>query len=245
MAKRFTATEKWDKAWFRKLSPRHKSLWQFLVDRCDQVGMWEVDVDSASHFINDSTPITEDDFKIFGPRLEKFGNDKLWIVDFVSFQCGDLSERSPAHKPIFKLLKKYNLLNRVLLTLSNRVLEIEKEIEKEKEEEKEVEKEKERPNELVFGDKGARSIAVKKVYAIDQTKRIYDLEKYFQYTGQLEEFKTAGLTQFDAFMEANPANVFKDPDHLYNTFRKFCITDQLNKVAKGSNKKITIEDLNA
>lgn len=240
MAKRFTATEKWDKAWYRKLSPRHKALWQFLVDRCDQVGMWEVDVDSASHFINDVTPITEEDFKIFGPRLEKFGNDKLWIVDFVSFQCGDLSEKSPAHKPIFKLLKKYNLLNRVLVTLSNRVLEIEKEIEKEEEGEKEVEKEKERPKELVFGEKKSLSIAVKPVYAKDQPIRIYDLEKYFAHTGQLKEFISAGFTGFDDFLQANPANVFKDPEHLYNTFRKFHVDRQLRAVGK---KEVSLESL--
>jgi hypothetical protein len=243
MAKRFTSTNKWDKEWFMHLPCKLKCLWQYINDKCDQAGMWEANYTLASLHIGET--ITESDLAAFGARVEKFAPGKIWVVDHVDFQSGSLSEKSPAHKPIFKLLKKYNLLNRVLLTLSNRVLEIEKEIEKEKEEEKEVEKEKERPNELVFGDKGARSIAVKKVYAIDQTKRIYDLEKYFQYTGQLEEFKTAGLTQFDAFMEANPANVFKDPDHLYNTFRKFCITDQLNKVAKGSNKKITIEDLNA
>lgn len=138
MGKRMTATEKWDKAWFRKLSPRHKSFWQFLTDRCDQAGMWEVDYESASHFINDVTPIVEDDLKVFGARVEKFGPDKVWIVDFISFQCGELSEKSPAHRPIFKLLKKYNLLNRVIRTLSNRVLEIEKEMDKEKEEEKET-----------------------------------------------------------------------------------------------------------
>jgi hypothetical protein len=140
MAKRLTATDKWDKAWFRKLSPRHKALWQFLIDRCDQAGMWEIDLETVSHFINDTTNITEEDFKVFGPRLERYSDEKFWIVDFVSFQCGELSERSPAHKPIFKLLKKYNLLDRVLDTLLHRVQEIEIETEIEKEEEKEKEK---------------------------------------------------------------------------------------------------------
>lgn len=138
MAKRLTATNKWDKAWFRRLPPRHKALWQFLVDKCDQAGMWEIDFDSASHFINDSTPITENDLKVFGDRVERFSNDKLWIVGFVDFQCGELSHKSPAHKPVFKLLTKYKLLDRVLHRLSNRVQEIEKEIEKEEEGEKEI-----------------------------------------------------------------------------------------------------------
>lgn len=133
MAKRYTATEKWDKAWFRKLSPRHKALWQYLCDRCDQAGMWEVDFDSASHFVNDVKPITEADLKVFGARLERYSTDKIWIVDFISFQYTELSDKSPAHKPIFKLLSKYNLLHRVLSRLSNSLLEKEKETEEEKE----------------------------------------------------------------------------------------------------------------
>lgn len=136
MGKRLTSTNKWDKAWFRKLSPRHKSLWQFLTDRCDQAGIWEIDFESASHFINDTTPITEEDLKAFGNRVEKYDSEKLWIVDFVSFQCGELSQKCPAHKPVFKLLRKYNLLDRVLNRLSNSLQEIEKEIEREEEKEK-------------------------------------------------------------------------------------------------------------
>jgi hypothetical protein len=135
MAKRLTATEKWDKAWYRKLSPKHKTLWQYLCDKCDQAGMWEIDLESASHFVNDE--ITMSDLKVFGPRLEKYGSDKLWIVDFVEFQCGELSPKCPAHKPVFKLLTKYKLLNRVLHRVSNREQEIEIEKEKEIEEERE------------------------------------------------------------------------------------------------------------
>jgi hypothetical protein len=236
MAKRFTATEKWDKAWFRKLTPRHKALWQFLIDRCDQAGMWEIDFDSASHFINDSTDITEDDLKVFGGRVERYSTEKLWIVDFVSFQCGDLSERSPAHKPIFKLLKKYNLLNRVLNTLSNRVQEIEKEIEKEKELEKEEEKE-------TFGEKSENFIFIQKVYANEKVKLIYDLQLFFSSRGQLESFKKAGMNRFDEFMKANPANSFKDENHLYNSFRRFNITKQLELTAGG--KKVSKKEVDA
>jgi hypothetical protein len=131
MAKRMTSTGKWDKAWFRKLSPRHKALWQFLCDRCDHAGMWEIDMDSASHFINDVEPITFKDIEVFGNRVERFRGDKLWIIDFCQFQYEKLSEKCPAHKPVFKLLKKYSLLDRVLARLSDSLQEIEKEIEKE------------------------------------------------------------------------------------------------------------------
>ena len=233
MAKRFTATEKWDKAWFRRLSPRHKALWQFLIDRCDQAGMWEIDFDSASHFINDVTDITEDDLKVFGSRVERYSQEKLWIVDFVSFQCGELSEKSPAHKPIFKLLKKYNLLNRVLNTLSNRVQEIEKEIEKDKELEKDEEKE-------TYGEKSENFVFIQKVYANEKVKVIYDLQLFFSARGQLESMKRAGMDKFDEFLKANPANSFKDENHLYNSFRKFCLDAQLKNL---SGKKATKQEV--
>jgi hypothetical protein len=139
MGKRMTATEKWDKAWFRKLSPRQKSLWQFLCDKCDHAGMWEIDFDNASHYVNDVTPITAADLKAFGDRVEMYSGDKLWIVSFCDFQYENLSEKCPAHKPVFKLLKKYSLLDRVLNRVSNTLQEKEKDIEKEKEKEKEPE----------------------------------------------------------------------------------------------------------
>jgi hypothetical protein len=141
MAKRFTATEKWDKAWFRKLSPRHKALWQFLCDKCDYAGMWEIDFDNASHYVNDSTPITGADLNAFGDRIERYGDDKLWLATFCDFQYENLSEKCPAHKPIFKLLRKYNLLHRVFNRVSSTLLEKEMDIVKEKESEKEKEKE--------------------------------------------------------------------------------------------------------
>jgi hypothetical protein len=143
MAKRFTGTDKWDKAWFRKLSPRHKALWEYLRDKCDQAGVWEIDFESASHYINDVTDIIEADLRVFGDRIEKFRNNKIWIVDFVEYQCGELSEKCAAHKPIFKLLKKYGLLDRVLNRVYNTLQEKEIEIEGEKEIEKDQDKEKE------------------------------------------------------------------------------------------------------
>ena len=134
MPKRMTATEKWDKEWFMSLSPKLKCLWCYINDRCDQAGMWEINYRLATMHIGEQ--ITKADFNHFGDRVEFFV-DKVWIVGHVDFQCGTLSEKSPAHKPVFKLLKKYSLLDRVLNRVSNTLQEKEKEIEKEIEEEKE------------------------------------------------------------------------------------------------------------
>lgn len=115
------------------LSCKHKCLWVYINDKCDQAGMWEANYAVASLHIGEK--VSEDDMKAFGKRVEKFSAGKIWIVDHVEFQSGTLSEKSPAHKPIFKLLTKYSLLDRVLGRVSNTLQE--KEIEKEKDMEKE------------------------------------------------------------------------------------------------------------
>lgn len=79
-------------------------------------------------------------------------------------------------------------------------------------------------NENVFGIRNKKEwqVSIKKVYANDRIKTIYDLREWFRHTGQLEALELAGFTRFDDFMEANPAGIFDDDRHLYNAFRKFC-----------------------
>lgn len=117
--------------------------------------MWQINLSLASMQIGEK--ISREDFKTFGDRIEFFGSDKIWIVSHVDFQCGTLSSKSPAHKPVFKLLQKYTLLDRVLSRLPSSLQEIEREKEIEREEEK---KEKRRGEQIpklelfesLFGD---------------------------------------------------------------------------------------------
>ena len=142
MAKRLRDTRLTREIWYRKLPPKLKCAWNFICDECDQAGMWAIDMDAMSFFVGEEIEF-QDFFNSVNKdkkRLEMFGNDKVWISGFVEFQAGTLSDKSPAHKPIFHLLKKYRLLDRVLSrvssTLQEKETEKEKEIEKEKEEEK-------------------------------------------------------------------------------------------------------------
>ena len=100
-------------------------------------------------------------------------------------------------------------------------------------------------NEIVFGIKKEWSIFVKKVYANDKLKVIYDLKLYFDQLGKLNEFERAGFVCYDEFLQANPANEFKDDNHLYNAFRKFHVDKQLKDVAakKNGHKKLTLKDI--
>ena len=117
MAKRLTGTDKWDKAWFRKLEPKYKCFWEYIRDKCDLVGLWEIDFESASFHIGDK--INEVDvLKIFDTKLKKI-EDKILIMDFCHFQYGEvLNLKSPIHKKIKDILDKHTLYD----TLYNRVV---------------------------------------------------------------------------------------------------------------------------
>lgn len=139
MAKRFTDNNIWKKSWFMKLPAHLKLFWQFLRDDCDAAGVWEGNFEIASVFVGDK--VTEDDLLFYGDRVEKLPNGKYWLTSFIEFQySSNLSEKSPAHKPILSSLKKNNLFDRVF----NRVLDTLQEKDKEKETDKETDKEKEK-----------------------------------------------------------------------------------------------------
>jgi hypothetical protein len=93
-------------------------------------------------------------------------------------------------------------------------------------------------NNNVFGIKNIKGdrISIKKVYATDRVKIIYDLREWFAKNDQLEGLERNGLTRFDDFMEANPAGIFDDDRHLYNSFRKFC--------KEAPRKAYTVDDFN-
>lgn len=204
MSKRFTDTQIWEKEWFMSLSTKHKCLWRYITERCDQSGVWEPNFQLATIYIGE--PISKDDLKILNGHVELLTNGKYFIPDFINFQYGRLSESSPAHKPIFKAIEKNNLTNRVFNRVSNTL--------QEKEEEMELDKEKE-----IFGSKGKFQISIKKIFTGDKIKVIYDLREYFK--DQLQQFSISGWNRFDDFMQENPGRVFDDPNHLYNSFKQF------------------------
>lgn len=138
MAKRFTATEKWDKEWFTKLSLKHKCLWFYLLDKCDTAGIWEVNFSLASHCLG--TKITEVDINVFGEKLVRVAIDKYIIFSFIKFQYGTLSEDCKPHIPIIKRLKQFQIYERVL---KGYVYPLERVMDKEQEKDKEKEMDKE------------------------------------------------------------------------------------------------------
>lgn len=105
MAKRFTDTGKWDQAWFRKLSPKMKCAWMVLCDRCDHAGIWEIDLETLSHFIGDDVSMDELN-QFFGDKIQHLSASKLLIKAFIDFQYGDLNPANRVHLSIINRLKK-------------------------------------------------------------------------------------------------------------------------------------------
>lgn len=104
MAKRFTDTGKWDRAWFRRLTPELKCIWIFLCDRCDHAGAWEIDYEAMQFFVGGQTL---PDFKeAFGDKITWLDTKRLLINTFVEFQYGDLNPENRVHKSVLNRLEK-------------------------------------------------------------------------------------------------------------------------------------------
>lgn len=139
MSKRFRDTNIGRDPWYRKLSPVKKCLWNFLCDECDVAGVWTIDEEALEFFIGGAVDIDEfigevNNGKI---RIERFGEDKLFLPGFIEFQYGQLSEHCKPHQKIILLLKKYGLFERVCIPYTKGIHTLQEE-----EEDKEAEKDK-------------------------------------------------------------------------------------------------------
>ena len=109
MAKRLTDTVKWDKIWFRKLKPLHKCMWFYICDKCDHAGIWEVDFETAEYYIGEKLDIKQIE-EVFAKQFKSIDNGKRWIIiDFITFQYGQLDETNKMYKPISASLIRYGV----------------------------------------------------------------------------------------------------------------------------------------
>lgn len=104
--KRFTATEKWDDQWFRKLSTPAKLLWLYLWDKCDNAGVVSFDLEVASVTIRET--IQEKHVTELGDKITAIG-DKFLIKSFVSFQFGELQPGNRIHQSVLNLFKQHEI----------------------------------------------------------------------------------------------------------------------------------------
>ena len=110
MAKRFIDTKMWDKAWFRRLTPKTKLIWIYLLTRCDHAGIWDADWEAAEFFIGDKVNYRRLPKIITDKMQEIDGGNQYYIPSFIEFQYGELRENSKPHLSVLKRLKDKGLL---------------------------------------------------------------------------------------------------------------------------------------
>lgn len=113
VSKRFTDTDKWNDPWFRKLKPEHKLFWVFVLDSCDNCGVWDADIELAEFLLNVKFKEKEliSVFNAGKNRIEVLGDGKWLVVDFISFHYGELSDKSVPHAHVKELLRRHNIKN--------------------------------------------------------------------------------------------------------------------------------------
>lgn len=103
MAKRMTATEKWNDPWFSELSVINKLFWLYLLDNCNHAGIWEYNERLLKFHLGSDFEIDKVAFK---DKIKEYKPGKYFISNFVDFQYGELKEENRAHLSVMSLLKK-------------------------------------------------------------------------------------------------------------------------------------------
>lgn len=116
MGKRFADTNKYKKPFIRSLPGAYKLLWDFLYLDCDHAGIWIVDFDVAQTYIGRDMPVSrETAVELFNKdevRIHEFDGGKKWfIIPFIEFQYGRLTEKNKAVNSVILILKKYGLID--------------------------------------------------------------------------------------------------------------------------------------
>lgn len=146
VAKRFTDSEKWKKAWFRKLGSGGRDLWFYIHDNCDNAGLLEIDLERFSFELGCEVTIQRIK-EILKENVLFLSDSRIFLPAFIEFQYGELKETNKPHQSVIKKLQKEGLwkgLGKGLVTLKDKEEEEDKDMDKEKDKEKDMEKEKTR-----------------------------------------------------------------------------------------------------
>ena len=109
MPKRFIETNIWKKSWWRKLPPKIKLFYIYMICNCDHAGIWsDVDLELAEFQIG--MPIDEKDvLNQLGEHIEVLSDTKWFVKKFPEFQYGMLNPNVRTHASVIKILEKNNL----------------------------------------------------------------------------------------------------------------------------------------
>jgi len=116
VAKRLSETKIWGEQWHRELPLEYKSFWKYLCDNCDLIGVWAKDLALASFQIG--AQIDENKaLELYNKEKERVivlnEGSKWFLPQFVGFQYGELTSKSPIHLKVLELLNKQGLLKKI------------------------------------------------------------------------------------------------------------------------------------
>jgi hypothetical protein len=114
MAKRFTDNEKWQDNWFTDLTNDQKIIWIYLLDHCDNAGLWKVNIKNLNYFCSTNISV-EEVISIFKNRLTQVKEDLFLINKFCLFQYGQdfLSSKNKAVISAINKLIQVGIINEV------------------------------------------------------------------------------------------------------------------------------------
>jgi len=170
MAKRFTDTDKWRKKWFMDLSMKHKLFWFYLLDNCDNAGIYDVNLSLASFIIGEEITIKDIDY--LNGNVFVLSSDKWFIKKFIEFQYGLLNPSVNPHKPVISKLKKYSVLKGYLKGIYTL---------KDKEQDKDKDKEQNKDENFnifwsVYPKKKSKGIAEKTWVKLKKSKELPEID---------------------------------------------------------------------
>lgn len=111
MAKRFTDTEKWEDEWFTELPNDYKVIWFYLLDTCDNAGIWKRNIKKLNYLCNTNVS-AEDLLEVFNKRIQIVSDEKWFIKKFCIVQYGHdfLQSNNKAVKAAVKRLQVEGVL---------------------------------------------------------------------------------------------------------------------------------------
>jgi DNA-directed RNA polymerase subunit RPC12/RpoP len=163
VAKRYRDTEIWGKEWYVSLTCAERCAIDYILCRCDPVGVWPPAFSVAERLIGEPVNWDELPAKTNG-NLVVLPNGKWLVTDFVDFQYGKLRETCKPHLFYLALLEKHGLAEGY--AKGTRTLK-EKELEKEKEKE---DKEELAPGILLTTSEHEKLVMK---YGVESTKAAY------------------------------------------------------------------------
>ena len=108
--RRWTETTKWQDRWFRRLVPTSKLFYLYLLDECDEAGVWEIDFDLFAVMSGISIS-PESLIEDLGNRIQVLEGEQILVRKFLPYQQPKgLQAHVPLHQKIQRRLDVHGLV---------------------------------------------------------------------------------------------------------------------------------------